>query len=414
MIPLVADKQLPTGDWPMPIAPQEWHYRQSIDYEMTNNRAIVDYASRYRETFLYNIYAWARTPSRKAARITGPSLPSASRPWKPRRRRNRRRSRGWWRRRGRGGRGGAAAPAAPAGDAGRAGDVAGAGGGGGFGGRGGLPADLYNKVLHDPKLRDPRGYILPSDQADFANAVEFLNALSKTGVDVQRATASFTVAGKNYPAGSYIVKTAQAFRPHVLDMFEPQDHPNDFRYPGGPPNPPYDITGWTLAIQMGVQVRSHPGRFRRPLPEDRLQPAAASRHDRQRSGQPRGLSHQPRDQQLVQDHQPPAEGQCRRLLDEECSHGRWQESWSLAPSGFPHLRRSRPSSIRAPKNSAYRLSRWPKPRRRCPQAEADPHRPRRQLWRQHALRLDPMALRTIRLPLPGGLSPRARCGRSTQ
>ncbi len=38
-----------------------------------------------------------------------------------------------------------------------------------------------------------------------------------------------------------------------MDMFEPQDHPNDFRYPGGPPIPPYDITGWTLAMQMGVQ-----------------------------------------------------------------------------------------------------------------------------------------------------------------
>ncbi len=36
-------------------------------------------------------------------------------------------------------------------------------------------------------------------------------------------------------------------------MFEPQDHPNDFRYPGGPPIPPYDATGYTLAFQMGVQ-----------------------------------------------------------------------------------------------------------------------------------------------------------------
>jgi hypothetical protein len=61
------------------------------------------------------------------------------------------------------------------------------------------------------------------------------------------------VAGKKYPAGSYVVKTAQAFRPHVMDMFEPQDHPNDFKYPGGPPNAPYDTTGWTLAYQMGVQ-----------------------------------------------------------------------------------------------------------------------------------------------------------------
>ena len=37
-----------------------------------------------------------------------------------------------------------------------------------------------------------------------------------------------------------------------MDMFEPQDHPNDLAYPGGPPNPPYDITGWTLAMQMAV------------------------------------------------------------------------------------------------------------------------------------------------------------------
>jgi hypothetical protein len=36
-------------------------------------------------------------------------------------------------------------------------------------------------------------------------------------------------------------------------MFEPQDHPNDFQYPGGPPIPPYDNSGWTLAYQMGVK-----------------------------------------------------------------------------------------------------------------------------------------------------------------
>ena len=108
-------------------------------------------------------------------------------------------------------------------------------------------------MLRDPELRDPRGYILPSDQPDFPTATKFVNALIKTGVTVHRATASFTVGGKTYPAGSYVVKTAQAFRPHVLDMFEPQDHPNDFRYPGGPPIPPYDNAGWTLAFQMGVK-----------------------------------------------------------------------------------------------------------------------------------------------------------------
>jgi hypothetical protein len=36
-------------------------------------------------------------------------------------------------------------------------------------------------------------------------------------------------------------------------MFEAQEHPNDFAYPGGPPIPPYDSAGWTLAFQMGVK-----------------------------------------------------------------------------------------------------------------------------------------------------------------
>jgi hypothetical protein len=85
------------------------------------------------------------------------------------------------------------------------------------------------------------------------------------------------VAGKSYAAGSYVVKTAQAFRPHVMDMFEPQDHPNDFAYPGGPPNPPYDITGWTLALQMGIEFDRVRDGFDGPFTRiDGLLPAPAS------------------------------------------------------------------------------------------------------------------------------------------
>jgi hypothetical protein len=111
----------------------------------------------------------------------------------------------------------------------------------------------YASIMRNPADRDPRGYIIPADQPDFLTATKFVNALIKNGISVLRATGPFTVAGKSYPANSFVVKTAQAFRPHVLDMFEPQDHPNDIPYPGGPPTPPYDNAGWTLAYQMGVQ-----------------------------------------------------------------------------------------------------------------------------------------------------------------
>src|SRR4051812_30689586 len=38
-----------------------------------------------------------------------------------------------------------------------------------------------------------------------------------------------------------------------MDMFEPQDHPDDIPYPGGAPRPPYDVTGYNIAYSMGIR-----------------------------------------------------------------------------------------------------------------------------------------------------------------
>jgi hypothetical protein len=142
-----------------------------------------------------------------------------------------------------------------------------------------IPAQFFDSVMKNPALRDPRGYIIPSDQPDLPTAVRFVNALLGNGIAVSKATAPFTVAGRSYPAGSFIVKTDQAFRPHVLDMFEPQDHPNDFAYPGGPPIAPYDAAGWTLAYTMGIDfdrvLEGFDGPFQR-IPYGELQPAPSA------------------------------------------------------------------------------------------------------------------------------------------
>jgi hypothetical protein len=110
---------------------------------------------------------------------------------------------------------------------------------------------FYTDVLHRPARAIAR-VVIPSDQPDFLTATKFVNILIKGGVVVHHATAPFTASGKTYPAGSYVVKTAQPFRAHVMDMFEPQDHPNDIPYPGGPPRPPYDVTGYNPAYSMGI------------------------------------------------------------------------------------------------------------------------------------------------------------------
>jgi hypothetical protein len=217
-IPFVPQRQLPSGDLAYPITPQVWHLRQSIDYSVTANRAVIDVASKHREDFLYNIYQMGRNAIRKGSQDTWTVQPR----WLAR------------------------VQEAVAAESQRS--------PAGPGGRGSAAASQkHYQMLRDPALRDPRGFILPSDQSDFLTATKFVNTLIKTGVIVHRATAPFEVAGKTYPSGSYVVKAAQAFRPHVMSMFEPQDHPDDIPYPGGPPRPPYDSAGWTLAFQMGVE-----------------------------------------------------------------------------------------------------------------------------------------------------------------
>jgi hypothetical protein len=97
-------------------------------------------------------------------------------------------------------------------------------------------------------------YVLSADQWDPGTAAKLVNVLRWGGIEVERATSGFSAAGKSYPAGSYLVRGAQAFRPHLTDLLNPQVYPDRRLYPDGPPEKPYDITGWTLPYQMGVKV----------------------------------------------------------------------------------------------------------------------------------------------------------------
>lgn len=223
-VPTIPNRLIPNNNTPFPVTPQKWHFKQSIDYSVSCNYAVLDYAARHSDEVLFNMYRmgknsiergskdfWTLSPKRADA-IT--AAQRSDRTAKP----------------------DSSATTDP------------------FGARGsGISNKYFDAVMKDPKQRDPRGYVIPANQTDFGTAVKFVNALIRTGVLVHKATADFSVNGKNYPAGSLIIKTNQAFRPHVLDLFEPQDHPNDFAYPGGPPVRPYDAAGWTLAYQMGVQ-----------------------------------------------------------------------------------------------------------------------------------------------------------------
>jgi len=212
-IPLVPQRLIPNSATPYPIAPQKWYFKNSIDYSVSLNYAVLNYASRYKDELLYNIYTMGKHSIEAGSKDSWTKSPKKvdllNETFKADKSNNREIK----------------------------GDT--------------LPVEYFSKIYNNKELRDPRGYIIPINQSTTATA--FINILLNSGIKVQKATAIFSIAGKEYPAGSYIVKTNQAFRPHVLDMFEPQDHPNDFQYPGGPPVRPYDAAGWTPAFTMGIQ-----------------------------------------------------------------------------------------------------------------------------------------------------------------
>lgn len=212
-IPLVTNRLIPSSNTQNPVLPQRWHFKQSIDYSISLNYAVLGYAARYRDELLFNIYRMGRNSIEKGSQdhwSLSPSkvalIDSAIQANKAVNQQER------------------------------------------------YPNASYIEHYFGKKeLRDARAYVISADQPDFPTAIKFLNALIGNGIQVLQASEAFQVGQKSYPKGSYIVKTAQAFRPHILDMFEPQDHPDDFEYPGGPPIPPYDAAGWTLAYLMDVR-----------------------------------------------------------------------------------------------------------------------------------------------------------------
>jgi len=144
-------------------------------------------------------------------------------------------------------------------------------------------ANFYNlnvKCVNDAiKAGEPMAYLIPAGQARDEAVARLVGILLEQGIEIYRLDhelhASYgpevlqrtnsenekvglyrkiihqTVAMPDVPAGSYIVFVSQPQRENVLSLFEPQIYPN--RIPAaGEVERPYDVTGWTLPMQMDV------------------------------------------------------------------------------------------------------------------------------------------------------------------
>jgi hypothetical protein len=118
---------------------------------------------------------------------------------------------------------------------------------------------LYNRYqaardnIERFRKEPPFAYVIPQEQRDPPTAATLVEKLLIDGIEVHRAEPSFAANSREYK-GAWVILMDQPFSPLVKELFEPQQYPDLRQSPNGPPIRPYDVAGWTLPMQMGVEV----------------------------------------------------------------------------------------------------------------------------------------------------------------
>ncbi|MDZ7636897.1 MAG: M14 metallopeptidase family protein [Bryobacterales bacterium] len=141
---------------------------------------------------------------------------------------------------------------------------------------------LAREQMDEGEKGTPYAYVIPAKQWDPSSAQELVRRLQMNGVRVERASDAFTADGKEFQAGSYVIPAAQPFRGYLMDLLEPHNYP-EIKLNGGPVKEPYDSAGYTLSLQMGVDVTRVNDRFQANLAALATMPAPAPVWDRKQN-----------------------------------------------------------------------------------------------------------------------------------
>jgi len=107
------------------------------------------------------------------------------------------------------------------------------------------------------KKEGPFAYVISDKQADTPEAGLLAQKMIENGITVYATKAGFATNGVAYPAGSWVIPMDQPFSGLVKELFERQRYPDEIELGTSKAvDLPYDVTGWTLPLQMGVAVDS--------------------------------------------------------------------------------------------------------------------------------------------------------------
>lgn len=113
-----------------------------------------------------------------------------------------------------------------------------------------------------PVAGEPQAYIIPAGQPNAETVSRFLEVLMAQGMEVfemkQELYLKMEPGQRDFhemPLGSFLIFVNQPQKNNVLSLFEKQVYPNRL-LPNGDAEAPYDVAGWTLPMQMGVDAEA--------------------------------------------------------------------------------------------------------------------------------------------------------------
>ncbi len=116
----------------------------------------------------------------------------------------------------------------------------------------------YGKANLEPKADEPQAFIVTAGQPNAESVSRFIEILMTQGIEVQRLDHELHIKTDpkqgdftETPLGGYLVFVNQPQKNNILSLFERQEYPHRL-LPNGDAEVPYDVAGWTLPLQMGV------------------------------------------------------------------------------------------------------------------------------------------------------------------
>jgi hypothetical protein len=120
----------------------------------------------------------------------------------------------------------------------------------------------YGRENLNARADEPQAFIITAGQPQAARVSRLLEILMAQGIEVHEMTRELHVKNsldaKEYqesPLGSFLIFVDQPQKNNILSLFERQVYPHRLTE-SGEAEVPYDVAGWTLPMQMGVDYEA--------------------------------------------------------------------------------------------------------------------------------------------------------------